>query len=311
MSTEDSSDGLRRRTTKACSAARREAEGLQPKKRWSKAERAEAALKRSLTSGRVRVTGKCDFCGACSTCEMDENSEAKYCLPCWKEYSDTAARAAASKQRRERLESRVASSIKRGESEKASLNKLRHRLFRILLSSLDGIDVDELPALLCPGRLREVTHAQAEPAPAHLRLPGDVQLRPLSTDITLLLPRFRPDSADRFACASGNRVGRCSTEQNPQMVERLRGPGLFFKQHKCKRHLACTPYRTFQLAPHIRSFLGPAPSPSVKVGRVLLILDCNHILCERQPQDGPPPTEELLRSRAHAFVKPGGVLSCN
>ena len=52
-----------------------------------------------------------------------------------------------------------------------------------------------------------------------------------------------------------------------------------------------------------------SPSPcAFTPPKVLLILDCNHILCERHPQGAPLPTDAELRSHAHAFVKPGGLV---
>ena len=97
---------------------------------------------------------ECDYCSKAGTCEVDADG-AKYCLPCWEEYDKTAARTAAATSRRLRAESRE--SVPRGESAKASLMALRHRLLKLLTSTPNGINLDSLPALLCPGRLREVT----------------------------------------------------------------------------------------------------------------------------------------------------------
>ena len=58
-----------------------------------------------------------------------------------------------------------------------------------------------------------------------------------------------------------------------------------------------------RLAPHLQR-LAPPPVPS-SVGRVLLILDVNHVLCERHPSHCAPPSEAQRASHAHTQLRPG------
>lgn len=65
-----------------------------------------------------------------------------------------------------------------------------------------------------------------------------------------------------------------------------------------------------RLAQHIRASMhsGPPCLPAPTPPRVLLILDLNHLLCERHPRDAPRPSEQELQSHAHTYVQHGQAL---
>ncbi|KAL1512078.1 hypothetical protein AB1Y20_005350 [Prymnesium parvum] len=50
------------------------------------------------------------------------------------------------------------------------------------------------------------------------------------------------------------------------------------------------------------------PPPCPRGSRILLILDVNHLLCERQPRDAPRPAHAQLAAHAHTYVPPGRSL---
>ena len=117
-----------RRDRKLANNAKRQAEGLMPKERWTKAARALAASAASAASAapagaRQRIGGThCDYCSVATICEVDPNGEgAKYCERCWAEWDAAAVRDATAKLRKLRAEARDSASGARGESAKASL----------------------------------------------------------------------------------------------------------------------------------------------------------------------------------------------
>mmetsp|Transcript_9550 Transcript_9550/g.15860 ORF Transcript_9550/g.15860 Transcript_9550/m.15860 type:complete len:499 (+) Transcript_9550:139-1635(+) len=247
-------------------------------------------------SGRVAVYGQCAYCMQQGLCEVDPDSTAQqYCLPCWAHYEQTYARRAAKKrhplsasaqQRQKRAEVRAELRNTRCSADDRQplfvhpLMQLRWRLLALLKEQPEGIALQKLPALLCPGRIREgISWGDASPRS---------------------IPSWCTDFAQviRVPLAKAANV---STPFAPESTLSAEAP----------RARALTPKQAWvRLAPHMCALHGVVSPPAEmrEANRVLLILDVNHVLCERQPLKAPPPLPAQLARHAHSTIQPGGLI---